>query len=382
MMYRALGKTGIEVSEVALGCEHLEGKDYETVKAILDRALSGGINLLDVFMSEPNVRTNIGRALAGRREAAVIQGHIGASWQDGQYCRTRDIALCKAAFADLLERLQTDYIDVGMLHFIDTQEDYAAAKESGVIAWAQELKARGVIKVVGMSSHNPQIAQQAVDDGIIEVLMFSLNPAYDMLPEEATLDELFEEKSYQNAALAGINEVRARLYATCEAAGVGITVMKGLGAGALLKSETSPFGALSVTQCVHYALSRPAVASILVGCKTPDEVDTALRYEGASLEERDYSVVLSEAPRYSMKGRCMYCNHCLPCPSRIDIAAVNKYLDLAQLSQSPPPTVGEHYKALHAHAGDCIACGSCEERCPFGVPVIERMQAAKERFGA
>ena len=98
MEYRKLGRTGLTVSAVSLGCEHLQGKDYETIKSVIDAALDGGINFLDVFMSEPNVRTNIGKALAGRREQVIIQGHIGACWSEGQYKVSRDLAECVDAF--------------------------------------------------------------------------------------------------------------------------------------------------------------------------------------------------------------------------------------------------------------------------------------------
>ena len=64
MKYRKLGRTGMTVSEISLGCEHLQGKSYETVKSVIDRARMAGVNFLDVFMSEPQVRTDIGRALA------------------------------------------------------------------------------------------------------------------------------------------------------------------------------------------------------------------------------------------------------------------------------------------------------------------------------
>ena len=121
MEYRTLGRTGMTVSAVSLGCEHLQGKDYETIKSVIDTALDGGINFLDVFMSEPNVRTNIGKALAGRREQVIIQGHIGACWSEGQYKVSRDLAECVDAFHDLLTRLGTDYIDIGFLHFVDKE---------------------------------------------------------------------------------------------------------------------------------------------------------------------------------------------------------------------------------------------------------------------
>ena len=120
---------------------------------------------------------------------------------------------------------------------------------------------------------------------------------------------------------------------------------------------------------------------MLPGCSTPAEVRRSVAYEEASEQERDYSVVLSQMPKYSMRGKCMYCNHCLPCPAHIDIAQVNKYLDLAQAGAQAPDTVRAHYGALEQHASDCIRCGSCERNCPFDVPVRSRMQTAQELFG-
>ena len=381
---RSLGRTGIAVSEIGLGCEHLQGQNAQTVFSVVDAALAAGINLMDVFMSEPQVRSDIGAALKGRRDTAVIQGHIGSVWRDGQYTRSRDLAECQRAFEDLLCRLGTDYIDVGMLHFVDTQEDYRRVFDSPLVQYAQDLKRQGVIRAIGMSSHDPVAALRAVQTGLIDVLLFSLNPAYDLLPEDTVIDDLFAEETYRKGELRGINPARARLYQACEAAGTAITVMKGLGAGTLLRAQSSPFGAaLTPVQCVHYALTRPAVASVLVGCRTPGEVKQAVAYEQVGDDEKDYSLVLAGTPKYSMTGRCMYCNHCLPCPAHIDIAQVNKYLDLAQELEgaSVPPTVQEHYLALEHTAQECLACGSCEGNCPFGVQVISRMEQAAQLFG-
>ena len=85
MNYRKLGKTGLMVSEIGLGGEWLERHDAEEVKQVVRRCQEAGINILDCWMSEPGVRTNIGSAIAGSREKWYIQGHIGSTWQDGQY---------------------------------------------------------------------------------------------------------------------------------------------------------------------------------------------------------------------------------------------------------------------------------------------------------
>ena len=380
MRYRELGKTGLRVSEIGLGAEWLERHNEEEVQAVIDRCEGYGINILDCWMSNPQVRSSIGEALKGRWEKWIIQGHFGSTWQEGQYVRTRDMVKVEEAFRDLLTRLQTDYIDLGMIHFVDSEAEFRQVMEGEFLAYVKEQKKRGVIRHIGMSTHNPQVAKLAALSGEIEMLLFSVNPAFDLLPPSEDLNDYFAE-SYQEG-LGGIDPQREELYKLCEQRGVGITVMKGYAGGRLFDAKTSPFGvALTPVQCIHYALTRPAVASILVGYDTPEHVDAAVAYETAAEEERDYASVLAKAPHHAYGGQCTYCGHCAPCPAGIDIAMVNKLYDLASMQEEVPATVRAHYQALSATAADCIACGGCETRCPFGVPVVERMEKAKKLFG-
>ena len=376
MRYRELGNTGLQVSEIGLGAEWLERHTEEEVKAVIQRCESYGINILDCWMSNPEVRTKIGNAICGHREKWVIQGHFGSTWQEGQYVRTRDLPKVKEAFQDLLTRLQTDYIDLGMIHFVDSEAEFRQVMEGEFLAYVKEQREKGVIRHTGMSTHNPQVAKLAALSGEIEMLLFSVNPAFDLLPPSEDLNDYFVE-SY-GEGLAGIDPLREELYKLCEQRGVGITVMKGYAGGRLFDARTSPFGvALTPVQCLHYALTRPAVASVLVGYDTPAHVDAAVAYEAATEEERDYASMLAKAPRHAYSGQCTYCGHCAPCPAGIDIAMVNKLYDLAAMQPEVPATVRAHYQALSATAADCIACGGCETRCPFGVPVVERMEKAK-----
>ena len=380
MRYRELGRTGLQVSEIGLGAEWLERHNQEEVTAVIQRCESYGINILDCWMSNPEVRTKIGNAIQGHREKWIIQGHFGSTWQEGQYVRTREMAKVQEAFQDLLARLQTDYIDLGMIHFVDSEQEFRQVMEGEFLAYVKEQKERGVIRHIGMSTHNPQVAKLAALSGEIEMLLFSVNPAFDLLPPSEDLNDYFAE-SYQEG-LGGIDPQREELYKLCEQRGVGITVMKGYAGGRLFDAKTSPFGvALTPVQCIHYALTRPAVASILVGYDTPEHVDAAVAYETAAEEERDYASVLAKAPHHAYGGQCTYCGHCAPCPAGIDIAMVNKLYDLASMQEEVPATVRAHYQALSATAADCIACGGCETRCPFGVPVVERMEKAKKLFG-
>ena len=385
MQYRKLGRTGMMVSEISLGCEHLQGKDYDLIKTVIDAALASGINFMDVFMSEPNVRTNIGRALEGRRNEVIIQGHIGSCWVDGQYTVSRKPEEYVSGFEDLLNRLGTDYIDVGMLHFVDKETDWDALAESDMMRYALDLKEKGVIRAIGMSSHDPVTAKKAVESGYIDVLMFSLNPAYDLVPKERDMTGVFAEVlegKKQNFTGLTLEPARAALYRACEERGVAITVMKALTMGTLLSAERSPLGvAMTEAQCIQYALSRPAVAAVMVGMQRISDVESAAAYWSLTEEERDPSELLGSLGSFSGDGRCMYCNHCLPCPARIDIAAVNKYLDLVELDKRPADSVKQHYLVLGNTAADCLQCGDCETRCPFGVTVTERMQRAAEIFG-
>lgn len=382
MEYREIGRTGLKVSEIGFGGEWMDGTP-ELTREVVARANDAGINILDVWMPDPTRRSNLGDALRdlGLREQWVIQGHLGSTWQNEQYERTRDLAQVKPAFEDLLARFHTDYMDLGMIHYVDQTDEFERIMAGPFIEYVRELRASGTIRHVGLSTHNPQVAKLAAADSEIEMILFSVNPAFDMMPATENLDDLFGEAGEQSA-LDGMTPERAELYGLCEQTRTGITVMKGYMGGRLFDAKTSPFGvALMPVQCLHYALTRPAVASVMVGFTTPDHVDAAVAYESASPDERDYARVLAGAPRHAYVGQCTYCGHCAPCPRGIDIATVNKFYDLATMYDTVPDSLREHYRALGATAASCVACRACEARCPFGVKIADKMAKAAELFG-
>lgn len=380
MIYRPLGSTGLMSGIIGLGGEWLNDKTEQEVFNIIDFALENGINYLDVFMPQPQTRTHIGNALKGRREKMIIQGHLCTVFTNGQYERTRDIDKIKASFEDLLLRLQTDYIDIGMIHYVDDMEDFDRVFNSEIIEYVKNLKATNTIHHIGISSHNPIVAKKAMETGLIDVLMFSINAAYDLEKADTDILQLIEFKDLDESNWT-IDSARQELYALCERKQIAITVMKPLAAGSLLSDKTSPFGkAMTVTQCCHYALTRPGVASVLVGCNNIKEIEIALKYLSATDEDKDFIPILRLADKIEISGKCMYCNHCLPCPSNIDIAAVTKFLDLAVMQNNVPETVSQHYHALTSNASDCIMCGACEPNCPFGVKIRENMSKAIEVF--
>lgn len=384
MQFRKVGSTGIDASIIGIGLEHVDTKPRRQVEEVVHAALDHGVNIMDVFMPGDEIRTNIGHALTGRRDSVLLQGAIGSVDLTMQYDISRDLETCKRYFENLLRCLKTDYLDFGMIFYLDTHEDIDAALRNGVFDYARQLKKDGKIRAIGATLHNPDTGIRLVNEGLVELMMFSINPAFDMMPgTDSPLTMLDDQFA---ARVAGVDPKRAELYRLCENRGVGLTVMKSLAAGKLLSIDHTPFSrALTAPQCIHYALNRPAVSSVLVGCQTRREVEDAVRYLDASDEERDYSPIIAqfrEDGKAGFKGNCLYCNHCLPCPSTINIAAVNKCLDVAKLDEKNiPANVIEEYNALASHASDCVECGSCEERCPFSVEVRRNMKAAAALFG-
>lgn len=381
MEYRQLGNTGLRASVIGMGCEGFSEENCGMAQKLFDTAERLGINYVDLYASDPQMRRAVGRALAGRREKFLLQAHLCSVWKDGQYLRTRDLAATRAGFEEMLRLLDTDHLDVGMIHYCDALSDWQRIVESGILDYARQLRKQGRIRHIGLSSHNPVVAERAVTEGSIEVLMFAVNPCYDLQPPSEDVEDIWAAESYDRQ-LVNMDPDRQRLYETCQRKGVGITVMKAFGGGDLLDAAISPAGAaLTVAQCIHYALSRPGVGVVLAGAHSTAQLEESAAYCRASDIEKDYAAALAAFPRISWQGHCMYCNHCAPCPGHIDVAQVTKFLHLAQAQERLPETVREHYAALFHHAGECIRCGACETRCPFGVAVRQNMTRAQEVFG-
>ena len=206
------------------------------------------------------------------------------------------------------------------------------------------------------------MVQQVLDMKILDMLMFSINPAYDY--------------NHGEYAIGGSDE-RSALYRRCQAEGVAISVMKAFSGGQLLDAKTSPFGqAMTEYQCIQYALDRPGVVTVLPGVRNREDLQRILGFFNATDEEKDYSMISSLTPK-EVAGKCVYCNHCQPCPAGLDIGLINKYYDLSRAGDA---LARDHYNNLTVKASDCLACGHCDSRCPFHVHQVERMQEIAAYF--
>ena len=198
MQYRLLGKTGLMVSEVGFGGEWLERHEEKESIELIRYAGTKGINIIDCWMADPKSRTIIGEAIKDRRDQWYVQGHVGSTWQNDQYVRTRDLAKAEEAFRDLLTRIgagrpENEYIDLGMIHYVDAEDDWNACFANGFIDYVKSLKEQGKIRHIGLSTHNPKIARLAADTDFVEMILFSINPAFDMKPASEDLNTMFEE---------------------------------------------------------------------------------------------------------------------------------------------------------------------------------------------
>lgn len=379
MKYRELGNTGLKVSEIGLGCGGFGEMTPDEARSFMDIAIAGGINYIDLYDANPTVRDNIGYSIKGRSNKMMIQGHIGTCWVNGQYKRTRDLTETKAGFEDMLKRLGTKSIEVGMIHITDTPEQWNELEGSEYLAYVQQLKKEGKIKHIGVSSHNAEVALMAAKSGLVEVIMFSLNPVFDKI---TSTQSVWDDDSYKNM-LSGIDPVRVELYDYCARHGIAITVMKVFaGGGRLLHAESSPLGfALTPVQCISYCLSKPCVSTALCGADNIEELEFDLYYLLATEDEKDYNKALLVGKQHqSVFGNCTYCSHCAPCPQSIDISKINELLDKALQQGEISVHLQKEYDALEKDASDCILCGSCETRCPFDVPIRDRMEKATQLF--
>ena len=363
MEYRKLPHGGDMISVIGLGSATIGEAGEKEAEATVNMALENGINYFDMCAGDASPFAPCGRAFSGSRDKVYLQVHFGSDYTSGSYGRTFELDKIKRSIDWQLKNLKTDYIDFGFIHCLDEQSEFWAALENGVIDHIKELKKQGVVHHIGLSSHTPSIAEKVLDMNIIDMLMFSINPAYD----------------YRHGEFAiGSGDERAALYRRCETEGVGISVMKAFSGGQLLDEKTSPFGrALTEYQCLQYALDRPGVITVLPGVRNRDDLARLLGFLTAPDTEKDYSILGGFTPR-EWDGVCVYCNHCQPCPVGLDIGLINKYYDLARVGDT---IAAGHYSDLDVKASDCIECGHCNSSCPFHVKQTQRMKTIAEYFG-
>lgn len=370
MQYRKLGNTGLDVSVIGLGTEYLFYQDKNTVVSVINKAIDFGVNYFDIVFNITDYLDNISAGIKGKREKIILTGHLGSGEKNGKYYKTYKVKQCEEIFNKLLSKLNIDYIDIVNLHNVRNENQYKKViSPGGLLDFALQLKEEGLARFISISTHDVSIAKNVAKTGIIDVIMIQVNIA--------------------NNAMPG----RSEMLAMCEKEGIGIVAMKVFAGGKLLqrnrtvdiaawrtggmrlKKKISP--SITPIKCISYTLSQVGVCTVIPGVKNVDELNDAIVYLNATDEEKDFSELLTDFNEY-ITGECVYCNHCLPCPSDIDIGQTIRLFEVAK--QELTKEIQNEYNKLPAKASDCNECGVCIERCPFEVDVISKMKQIRKLF--
>ena len=363
MKYRINRRTGDKISEIGMGSAYMYQAGMDEAVRALRTAYEGGVNFFDLAAGHGRAFPIWGEALGDVRRDVLYQIHFGADYAGGDYGWSLELDTVKRSVENMLRELRTDYIDYGFIHCQDEASDWDAYRKNGVYDYLLKMQREGTVRHIGLSSHTPAVIRKILDDAPVDMLMFSVNPAYD-----------YGQGEFANG---GVDE-RNAVYRRCQRDGIGISVMKPFSGGQLLDAARSPFKqALTPWQCIRYALDRPGVLTVLPGAQSTDQVRQLLAYYDQPEDALDYSAIGSFAPG-DASGKCVYCNHSKPSPKGLDVGLINKYFDLALAGDA---MAAQHYAGLDKKAGACVGCGHCDRRCPFGVKQSGRMQEIRSFFG-
>jgi len=370
MEYRKLGKTGLDVSLIGLGTEYLLPQKRDTVISVINKAIDSGVNYFDIVFNITDYLDNIATGIKGKREKLILTGHLGSGEKNGKYYKTYSVKECEKIFKKLLSKLNTDYIDLANLHNVRNEKQYKKViSPGGLLELALRLKEKGLARFIGISTHDVSVAKKVAESGIIDAIMIQVNLANNKMP--------------------GRND----MLNTCAKEKIGLIAMKVFAGGKLLqrnrtvniaawrtggmrlKKKISP--SITPIKCISYTLSQVGVCTVVPGVKNVDELNGVLAYLNATDKEKDFSELLTDFNEY-ITGECVYCNHCLPCPSDIDIGQTIRLFEIAK--QWYTKEIQNEYNKLPAKASDCVECGVCMERCPFEVDVISKMEQIRKLF--
>ena len=334
MEYITLGKTGLRVSRMGLGGIPIQRIDAEAAKKLLDAVEAAGINYIDSARGYSVSEERIGQAIEGRREKFVLATKTMSRDREGM---ARDIETS-------LKNFRTDYIDLYQVHNPSLEQLEQVCAPGGALEALLEARVAGKIGHIGLTAHKPEVFRRALELPWVETVMFP----YNLVENHGT--ELMERARELN---------------------VGFINMKSLAGGAIEDARLA----------LRFAAANPNVSVVLPGMYSPEEVaqNAAAVADASPLTEEE----LAKAEALSRElgaSFCRRCGYCAPCTVNIDIP--NNFIFHGYLSRyGLADWARGRYDALAAHASDCVACGACEERCPYQLPIREMLKRVAADFG-
>ncbi|MFC2045106.1 aldo/keto reductase [Chloroflexota bacterium] len=320
-----LGKTGMMVSRIGFGGIPIQRVTEDEAISIVRKCLDLGVNYIDTANRYTNSEERIGKAIIGRRDGLIIATKSGS----------RDLDEVKSHLQQSLSKLGVEYIDLYQIHNVsdfDTLNMITAP--GGVLSILQEAKAAGLIKHIGISSHQLEVAKEAVKTDCFESIMFPFN----FIAKEAA-DELLP--------LAREHDV-------------GFIAMKPLGGG-MLDNATLTF---------KYLFQFPDVMPI-PGIQKIAEIEEIVQLLDGPLQLTEAELAEMQKLRDELGNRfCRRCDYCQPCSAEIPISTV-MLLPCFLKSSNPETTFSDAFANEVEKADNCVDCGDCEERCPYNLPIRE-----------
>jgi predicted aldo/keto reductase-like oxidoreductase len=380
MLYRTIGKTGVEASILGFGAMRLPvigGKtdqvDVPLATRMIRHAIDGGVNYVDTAypyhsasfgqpgMSEPAV----GEALSGGYRERVNLATKLPQW----FVQAREDM--DRILSSQLERLRTDHLDFYLLHGLDGPA-FDRLRSLGVLEFLDAARADGRIRFPAFSFHG-----QAEDfPRIID--------SYDWAFGQMQFN--YMDIDFQ-AGLGGLRYAAEK--------DVGVVVMEPI-KGGKLAADLPPemqavFDASGIERtpaewALRFVWNEPGVSLALSGMSTMEQVEQNLASaeHGVAGSLTDGELAAYDAARRVMqekvRAECTACRYCQPCPSGVDIPGVISALNAAAIWNDPNAWL-TGYVRVQGKASSCEECGQCEEICPQGLPVRELMKEAAGMFG-
>ncbi len=328
-----LGKTGLMVSRVGIGGIPIQRPTVEEAKRVIWRALDLGINFIDTSIGYGDSELRIGEALKGRREGVIIA--TKGSW------RSREQA--ENTINGSLQRLGVDYIDLWQFHNVPTMEHYDnLIADGGALEAAHVALEAGKIRHLGITSHNLDVALKATASDLFETIQFPFN----FISDEAVKELIPLARKHD----------------------VGFIGMK-------------PFAGGNITDAglaFRYLLQFDSVLPD-PGMEKVHEVEQIVSIvdDPKPLSELD-QMRISEIRAELGNRFCRQCLYCTPCPQGVDIwmTMITKKMHRLWPLESFKEIMAEPIKS----AGNCVECGACEQKCPYGLPIREMLKENTQYF--
>ena len=328
-----LGKTGLKVNKNGFGALPIQRISKEDAVVLLQKAFQNGINYFDTARAYSDSEEKIGAALHEVRDQIIISTKTAA--QNGKDFR-KDLEMS-------LEKLQTDYIDLYQFHnpaFCPKPGD-----GSGLYEAALEAKEQGKIRHIGITNHRIAVAKEAVLSGLYETLQFPFS--YLASEEEVELVELCRQKE------------------------VGFIAMKGL-AGGLIHNSASAYAFMCQRQFAH--------VEPIWGIQREWELDEFLSYQEQAPELNEALLAEIQKDKDQLAGEfCRGCGYCMPCPAGIEI---NNCARMSLMLRRAPQEawLSEEWQEKMKKIENCLHCGSCMKKCPYGLNTPELLKRNYEDY--